>query len=82
VKSVLVLLILEIFKRHQQHTKTFAMFFSDVFVMHFVGASYRSSIAIVCISEEFESLVNEDVVHQEIRPSVGENAQSDGQTYC
>ena len=59
-------LFLKIFERHQKHPETFALVFSEVFVVHLMGSSYCSCIPVVGISEQLEALVNKNVVNQEI----------------
>ncbi len=50
---------------------------SQVLVMHFVRSTNRFQINRIRITEHFESLVNENVMHQKIGETINRNAQSD-----
>lgn len=73
------LFVFQVFHRHPEHAEAFAVFLADVFVVHFVGTANASCVTAVGISEQFEPLVDENVVHHEIGQSVGKNPQSDRQ---
>jgi hypothetical protein len=48
-----------------------------MFVMHFVRPSNPSSVPIISISKQFESLVNKNIMYQKIGQAVQENTQCD-----
>jgi hypothetical protein len=60
-------LFFEILKRNEQHSEAFAIAFSDVLVVHFVCSSNAFRVNIIGISKEFKTLVNENIVYDEIR---------------
>jgi hypothetical protein len=74
-KRVLFDFFSEIFQRNQKHTKAFAVFFSQMLVMHFMSTANCPEIPVVAVAENFESLVNEYIVHHKIAKSV--NGDSD-----
>ena len=53
----------KIFERHKQHPETFPIFFSQMFVVHFVGFSQTPKIPVVCFIEPFETTVYQHIVH-------------------
>ena len=67
----------KIFERHKQHPETFAVFFSQMFVMYFMTFAKRNQIFIFGVFEQLQSLMNEDVVHNKITQSISKNSQSD-----
>jgi len=75
-KRVLFFLFFEIFQRNKQHSETLTVFFTEMFMMHFVCASDGSEIPVVAVAEDFKSLVNEYVVHHEITESVNGDADA------
>lgn len=51
-----------------------------MFVMDFMGSSYRFCIPVVGIPKYFKSLVNKNIVHQKIGHSVNKNSNANGQS--
>jgi hypothetical protein len=52
------------------------MLFTQMLVMHFMGSSDRFKINGVGISEQFESLMNKNIMYQKVRKSVKCNARA------
>jgi hypothetical protein len=40
-------------------------------MVNFMGSSYPSGIPVICISENFESLMNKNIVDHKIRSTIG-----------
>lgn len=76
-KRLLFFLLFEIFQRNKQHSEALTVFFAEMLVMHFVGASDGSEIPVVAVAEDFKSLVNEDIVHHEVAKPVNSNSDTD-----
>jgi hypothetical protein len=72
------LLLLEIFKRNEEHSEALPVLFAKVFVVDFVRPPNAPGIPVVGISKYFEALMDKDIVHQEIRDSVRQDPQTDG----
>nr|AOE05706.1 hypothetical protein [uncultured bacterium] len=71
----------KILKGDYQHPKTFAVFFPQMLVMHFVGSPDPFGIPIVCFSKHFKALVDKNIVHYKIGGSVSHNSKAYGKTY-
>jgi hypothetical protein len=72
------LLPLEIFKRDKEHPETLPVLFAEVFVVDFVCPPDAPGIPVIGIPEHFKTLVDKDVMHQEIGNPVGKDSQADG----
>ena len=70
------LLLFEIFERDNQHSKTFPILFSQMFVVHFMCPSHSPGIPIIGISEHFEPLVYKNIVDHEIGYAVGQDPET------
>ena len=56
----------EVFKRNEQHSEAFTVFFSDVLVMHLMSSPQCTEVRVLRVTHDFQSLVNEDVMNEEI----------------
>lgn len=65
---------LEIARGNEQHAKTFTVLFSLIFMVDFVRFSDGNKINVFCPAEPIKSLVNEDIMDQEIGQSVNGNS--------
>ena len=70
----------KILKRDYQHPKTFAVFFPQMFVMHFVGSPDPFGIPIVRFSEHFKALVDKNIVYYKVGGSVSHDSKTYGKT--
>ena len=68
--------VFKIFHRHPEHSETFAILFAEVFVMGFMRSSYGFELVVVCISENFKTLMDEYIVYEEVGKAVKSDAQS------
>ncbi len=71
---MLIFLFFKIFKRYQQHSETFAMFFIEMFVVHFVCSSDGSQVPVVAVSEYFETLMDKNIVNQKVAKTINRNS--------
>lgn len=53
------------------------MFFSKMFVVHFMCPSYSLEVAIVGIAKKFEPLVNKNIMHYKIGKTIYGDSQPD-----
>jgi hypothetical protein len=51
-----------------------------MFMVHLVGASHSFGVPVICIPENFEALMDKNIMHRKISNTVCKNAQSQGQT--
>lgn len=70
----------EVFEWNEKHPKAFAMFFPQVLVMHFMRPTDGTRVPVVNIAQNFESLVDKDIVYYEIRESVAEDSDAYGES--
>lgn len=70
------LLLFEVFKRNEQHSKAFTFFLAQMLMMDFMGPSNTSCVPVVCVPEHFESLVNKNIMDEEVSRPIGHNAQT------
>jgi len=75
-----MLLFFKIFERNEQHAKTFAVFFPEMFVVHFVRTPDCFCVNVVRIAEPFETLVDKNVMNDEIGESISKNPQPHSQS--
>lgn len=68
---------LKIFHRDVQKTKTFTVFLDQMLVVLLMTASDGLEIGVVGAGKQFNTLVNEDIVHQKIGNAVEGNAEAD-----
>jgi hypothetical protein len=63
----------EIFKRHPQHAKAFAFFFSNMFMMNLMCSSDSPEIRIVRVSQDLKALMYKDIMYKKIRHPIKGN---------
>lgn len=80
-KVLYISLFLKVFPRNDQHPKTFAIFFPQMFMMHLMSPSNSTCVPIVGISKQLETLVYKDIMNGKISQTVGENPQANRQSY-
>ena len=73
--------ILPILKRKQQHTKAFAVLFTNMFVVHFVRTPYRFSVPAFCLTENFKALVNKNIMYHKVGKTVGKYPEANRKAY-
>lgn len=61
-----------------EHAETFAVFFANVLVVHFVCPANGANVYVIAAGKPFEALVNNDIMHQEIRKAVHGNTEANG----
>lgn len=69
--------VFPVFEGHNQHPEVFAMLFAQVFVVHFVCPANSTHIAIIPMRPNFETLMNNNIVNQEITQAIQRNANAD-----
>jgi hypothetical protein len=72
------LLLLEIFKGDKEHTEAFPVLLAQVLVVDFVCPADAPGIPVIGVSEDFKSLVDKDIMHQEIGDSICQDPQANG----
>jgi hypothetical protein len=60
----------EILKWNQQHAEAFSVLGTQVLVMHLVRPAYGPQVPVVAVAHEFEALVNENIMHQEVTATI------------
>jgi len=67
---------LPIFFCNVQHTKGFAVFFLQVFVVHFMGPANGFNIAVLRTGKPFYTLVDDDFVYKKIGKAISHDAKT------
>jgi hypothetical protein len=63
---------------HEQHAKAFSFVFIQVFMVHLMCPSYGAYISAATSREPFETLMNDDIMYQEISGTIAHYAQAYG----
>ena len=56
------------------------MFLAGMLVVHLVRPAHCHGVPVVCIPEDFETLMDEDVMDKKISPAVAENTNAYGES--
>ena len=67
-----------VFPGNDEHTEAFAVFFTQVFVVHLMRPADSADIAVVAAGKPFEPLVNNHFMYQEIGSSVQGDSETNG----
>jgi hypothetical protein len=67
----------EITHRYNQHPEIFTVFLVQVFVVNFVRAADAQYIPVAPVAQQFESLVDDNVVYDEITKPIHRNTYTD-----
>jgi hypothetical protein len=63
---------------YYQHPKGFTILFIEVFVMHFMRPPDGADINIIAACKEFESLVDDDLMHHKVREPIEHYSKANG----
>lgn len=70
--------LVPVFFMHKQHPKTFAFVPVKMLMMHLMRPADGTDIGAVAAGEPFETLMNDNIMHQEIAKAIGHDAKADG----
>ncbi|MNE91363.1 hypothetical protein D3C80_1889650 [compost metagenome] len=74
VTLLLIKIHSEIFDRYPQEAEAFTIFLAQVFMMLFMGSADRQQVRVSGMPEQMHTLVNENIMHKEVRHAIQEYA--------
>ena len=71
---------LKVLERRQQHAETLTILLTQMLVVNLMRSTDALGVPVVGVSKHLKTLMDKDVVHQEVGHTIGEDSQAYGQS--